>query len=72
MDLLFLLLLVPAFWLIMLPRRLAGAARRHRFTLTGVLLLVLATGWISANYLTPRLDPVDYASSDETLRALLD
>lgn len=72
MELLFLLLLVPAFWLIMLPRRLAGAARRHRFALTGLVLLILATGWISTTYLAPAPEPLDYARSDETLRALLD
>ena len=72
MELLFLLLLIPVFWLVMLPRRLVGAARRHRFALAGIVLLVLATGWLSANYFTPRPNPVNYAQGDETLRAMLD
>jgi hypothetical protein len=72
MELLFLLLLIPVFWLIMLPRRLVGAARRHRFALAGIVLLVLATGWLSVTYFTPPPNPVNYAQGDETLRAMLD
>lgn len=72
MELLFLLLLIPVFWLIMLPRRLAGAARRHRFALAGIALLVLASGWISVTYFSPRPNQVNYAQGDETLRAMLD
>lgn len=72
MELLFLLLLVPIFWLVMLPRRLVGAARRHRFALAGIVLLVLASGWLSVTYFSPRPNPVNYAQGDETLRAMLD
>lgn len=72
MELLFLLLLIPLFWLVMLPRRLVGVARRHRFALAGVALLVLASGWLSTTYFTPRANPVNYAEGDETLRAMLE
>lgn len=71
MELLLLLLLLPAFWLIMLPRRLVGVARRHRFALAGIALLLLAGGWLGTNYFTPHPRAIDYAEGDQALREML-
>jgi hypothetical protein len=72
MELLFLLLLVPAAWLLLLPGRLAKRARKYRFTGAGILLGVLVAGWVGVQALSkPPAETVDYAAGDSDLRAIL-
>lgn len=72
MELLFLLLLIPVIWLMLLPSRLAGAVRRHRFTGAGVLAAVALGGFLLLQLNHPAPPPTDYAPGDATLRALLE
>ena len=65
MELLFLLLLIPVFWLLLLPGRIAKRARKYRFTGAGILVGVLVAGWIGV------AETVDYAAGDSDLRAIL-
>lgn len=72
MELLFLLLLVPVIWLLMLPSRIAGMLKRHRFAGAGVLAVVALGGYLVLT-LNHRADaPADYAQGDAALRALLE
>ena len=72
MELFLVLLLVPLVWLWLLPGRLAKRAKKYRLAGIGVLLLLIAGGWIGLQ-VTQRPDnaPVDYAAGDNALRALL-
>ena len=47
MELLFLLLLIPIVWLLMLPSRIAGLLKRHRLAGAGVLAVVALGGDLS-------------------------
>lgn len=72
MELLFLLLLIPVVWLLLLPGRLAKRARKYRFTGAGILVGVLVAGWIGMQSLSkPPAETVDYAAGDSDLRAIL-
>jgi len=72
MELLFLLLLIPAAWLLLLPGRLAKRARKYRFTGAGILLGVLVAGWVGMQAMSkPQAETVDYAAGDSDLRAIL-
>lgn len=72
MELLFLLLLVPVAWLLLLPGRLAKRARKYRFTGAGILVGVLVAGWIGIQAFSgPPQQKVDYAAGDSDLRAIL-
>lgn len=69
--LLLLLLLIPLAWLLLLGR-IAKGAKKYRFTGIGALILALAAGWIGMQVTTkPANAPVDYAASDDDLRAIL-
>lgn len=72
MELLFLLLLIPVVWLLLLPGRLAKRARKYRFTGAGILVGVLVAGWIGIQAFSgsPQ-QKVDYAEGDDQLRAIL-
>jgi hypothetical protein len=72
MELLFLLLLIPVVWLLLLPGRLAKRARKYRFTGAGILVGALLAGWIGVQALSkPPVETVDYAAGDSDLRAIL-
>jgi hypothetical protein len=73
MELLLLLLLVPIFWLLRLPSRLASMVRRHRLAVAGIVT-ILALGGVTVLQLSrPTAEtPVDYAMGDTALRALLE
>lgn len=73
-ELLLLLLIVPIAWLVMLPRRIAGAARRYRFQAVGVLLVLMVAGWFAIDVAgrPPAPSQADYAAGDTALRALLE
>ena len=73
MELLFLLLLVPIFWLLLLPARLAGAVKRHRFSGAGLIGAILVFGYLTVYALAPAADvKTDYSEGDATLRAMLE
>ncbi len=74
MELLLLLLIVPIAWLMMLPRRIAGAVRRYRFHTVGVLLVLMVGGWFAIDVAmrSAAETPADYAAGDTALRALLE
>jgi uncharacterized SAM-binding protein YcdF (DUF218 family) len=72
MELLFLLLLIPLVWLLLLPSRLAGTLRRHRITGAGVLALIAVAGFLMLLLNRPADVPTDYAQGDAALRAMLE
>ena len=60
MELLFLLLLIPVAWLLLLPGRIAKRARKYRFTGAGILVGVLIAGWIGVQAMSkPPADTVE-------------
>jgi hypothetical protein len=72
MELLLLLLLVPIFWLLLLPGRIAKRARKYRFTGAGILAGALVAGWIGIQAFSgPPPAKVDYTAGDTELRAIL-
>lgn len=72
MEQLFLLLLIPVAWLLLLPGRIAKRARKYRFTGAGILVGVLVAGWIGLQAMSkPPAETVDYAAGDSDLRAIL-
>ena len=71
MELLFLLLLIPVVWLMLLPSRIAGTVRRYRFAGAGVLAVVALGGFLLLQLNHPPEPPVDYAQGDAALRAML-
>ncbi len=72
MELLFLLLLIPVAWLLLLPKRLARRARKYRFTGAGILLGVMVAGWVGVQAMSkPPVETVDYSAGDSDLRAIL-
>jgi len=71
-ELLFLLLLVPVLWLMLLPARIAGTFRRYRFAGAGVLVVVALGGFLMLTLKQPSEAPVDYAQGDAALRAMLE
>jgi D-alanyl-lipoteichoic acid acyltransferase DltB (MBOAT superfamily) len=73
MELLFLILLVPVIWLVMLPARLAGAAKRHRFTGFGIIAALAVVGYFTMQILAAQPEPrADYTHGDAALRAMLE
>ncbi len=72
MELLFLLLLIPVVWLMLLPSRIAGTLKRHRFAGAGVLAAIAIGGYLMLQLNHPAETPTDYAQGDATLRALLE
>ncbi len=70
-ELLFLLLLVPVLWLMLLPSRIAGTMKRYRFAGAGVLVVVALGGFLMLTLKQPEA-PVDYAQGDAALRAMLE
>lgn len=71
MELLFLLLLIPVVWLMLLPARIAGTVRRYRFAGAGVLAAI-AVGGLLLLLLTHPQPVTDYAQGDAALRAMLE
>lgn len=72
MELLFLLLLIPVVWLLMLPSRIAGLLKRHRLAGAGVLAVVALGGYLVLALSHPANTPADYAEGDAALRAILE
>jgi len=72
MELLFLLLLIPVVWLMLLPSRIVGTVKRHRFAAAGVLAAVAAGGFLLVQLNHPADAPADYAHGDAALRAMLE
>lgn len=72
MELLFLLLLIPVVWLLMLPSRIAGLLKRHRLAGAGVLAVVALGGYLVLALSNPANTPADYAQGDAALRAILE
>ena len=73
MELLFLLLLVPIAWLMLLPRRVAGAVRRFRMPTAGILAGILLLGFVLMRAAPPAAEPpTDYTLGDTALRALIE
>jgi hypothetical protein len=70
-ELLFLLLLVPVLWLMLLPSRIAGTMKRYRFAGAGVLVVVALGGFLMLTLKQPEAT-VDYAQGDAALRAMLE
>lgn len=72
MELLFLLLLVPIVWLLLLPGRIAKRVRKYRFAGAGVLAAVLVAGWFGMQAISgPPPVKLDYSAGDSELRAML-
>lgn len=72
MELLFLLLLIPILWLVLLPSRIAGTLKRHRFAGAGVLAAIALGGYVMLLMNHPAEAPADYAQGDAALRAMLE
>jgi len=72
MELLFLLLLIPVVWLLLLPSRIVGTLKRHRFTTAGILATVALGGFLLLQLNHPSDSPADYAQGDAALRAMLE
>lgn len=72
MELLFLLLLIPVVWLVLLPSRIAGTLKRHRFTGAVVLTVFALGGYLILLLNHPAEVPADYAQGDAALRAMLE
>lgn len=72
MELLLLLLLIPIVWLLLLPSRIAGTLKRHRFAGAGVLAAVALGGFLLLQLNHPAEIPADYAQGDAALRAMLE
>lgn len=72
MELLFLLLLIPVIWLMLLPSRIVGTVKRHRFTGAAVLLVAALGGFLFLQLNHPAEAPTDYTQGDAALRAMLD
>jgi hypothetical protein len=72
MELLFLLLLIPVVWLLLLPSRIAGTLRRHRVTAAGIFAIVATGGFLILLLNHPAEKPADYAQGDAALRAMLE
>jgi hypothetical protein len=72
MELLFLLLLVPVVWLLLLPSRIAGTLRRHRVAGAGILAVAALGGFLMLQFNRPPEVPADYARGDAELRAMLE
>lgn len=72
MELLFLLLLIPVIWLLLLPSRIAGTLKRHRFATAGLLATVALGGFFLLQLNHPADIPADYAQGDAALRAMLE
>jgi hypothetical protein len=70
MELLLLLLLIAAVWLMVLPWRVAHTVRRHRMTTAGALTAIALAGLL-LRLGQPAEPPADYAIGDATLRAML-
>lgn len=72
MELFFVLLLVPLAWLFIMPGGVKKRAGAFRFAGIGAIILAVAAGWIGVQVTTrPTNAPVDYAASDDSMRALL-
>ena len=72
MELLFLLLLTPLVWLLLLPSRVASTLKRHRYASAAVLVAIALGGLLLSQLDPPANERVDYALGDTALRALLD
>lgn len=72
MELLLLLLLIPVLWLVMLPSRIAGTLRRHRFAGAGVLGVIAVGGFVMLQLNHPAEPTADYSPGDAALRAMLE
>jgi hypothetical protein len=72
MELLFLLLLVPVVWLMLLPSRIAGTVKRYRFAAAGVMAVAALGGFLMLSLNHPADAPADYAQGDAALRAMLE
>lgn len=72
MELLLLLLLIPVVWLALLPSRIAGTLRRHRFAGAGALAAIAIGGFVILQLNHPAEYPADYAEGDAALRAMLE
>ena len=72
MELLFLLLLIPVAWLLLLPSRIAGTLQRHRVALASIVAIVALGGFMMLQLNHPPEVVADYAEGDATLRAMLE
>jgi hypothetical protein len=72
MELLLLSLLVAIVWLLLLPSRIAGAVRRHRFAGAGILAVAAVGTVLLLHFTRPTELPHDYAQGDAALRAMLE
>ena len=72
MELLLLLLVIPVAWLMLLPSRIAGTLRRHRFAGAGILAAVAFGAFLMLQLNRPTETPADYAQGDAALRAMLE
>ena len=72
MELLFLLLLIPVVWLMLLPSRVASTLKRHRYASAAVVAAIALGGLLLLQLTPPTEGPTDYAQGDPALRALLE
>lgn len=73
MEFLLLLLVLPLIWLVRLPVRVIGTARRHPYVSAALALGMLATALLGFQVLDPSAGlKTDYAPGDATLRAMLE
>jgi ferric-dicitrate binding protein FerR (iron transport regulator) len=72
MELLFLLLLIPVVWLMLLPSRVASTLKRHRYASAAAVAAIALGGLLLLQLNPPTEGPADYAQGDTALRALLE
>lgn len=72
MELLLLLLLIPVVWLTLLPSRIAGTLRRHKFAGVAVLVAIAIGAFVMLQLSHPPEPTADYAEGDAALRAMLE
>jgi hypothetical protein len=72
MELLLLLLAVPFIWMLLLPVRVMGRARRLPIRSFGIVALVVVGGVLIISTTNSEAPPTDYAAGDAALRAMLE
>jgi hypothetical protein len=72
MELLFLLLLIPLVWLLMLPSHIVSVLKRHRYATAAVLAAIALGGLLLSQLTPPANERVDYALGDTAVRALIE
>jgi hypothetical protein len=72
MELLLLLLAVPFIWMLLLPVRVMGRARRLPVRSMGIMALIVVGGILVVTTMKSEAPRADYAAGDAALRAMLE